>query len=47
MIRTYQDVPPSALEGVQFASVAARKRQLMDAYVERQFRIAFQGGTHG
>jgi predicted NACHT family NTPase len=29
MIRTYQDVPPSALEGVQFASVAARKRQLM------------------
>jgi len=36
MIRTYQDLPPGALDSVQFASVEARKRQLMEAYVERQ-----------
>jgi len=47
MIRTYQDLPPGALDSVQFASVEARKRQLMKAYVEHPFRDAFQGGTIG
>jgi CHAT domain/NACHT domain len=47
MIRTYQDMPPDELDDAQFASVEARKRQLMDAYVERQFRVAFQGGARG
>jgi hypothetical protein len=47
MIRTYQDLPPGALDSKQYATVEARKRQLMDAYVQKQFRVAFQGGTRG
>ncbi len=47
MIRTYQDLPPAALDSDQFATIESRKRQLMDAYVERQFRLAMTGGTRG
>jgi hypothetical protein len=47
MIRTYGDLPPGALESGSFASVEARKVQLMQAYVERQIRAAFQGGSGG
>ncbi len=47
MIRTYQDLPPGALDSAQFATVEARKRQLMEAYVQRQFRVAFEGGARG
>ena len=47
MIRTYQDLRPGAIDSVQFATVEARKRQLLDAYVQRQFPVAFQGGTSG
>ncbi len=47
MIRTYQDLRPGAIDSVQFATVEARKRQLLDAYVQRPFPVAFQGGTSG
>jgi hypothetical protein len=45
MIRTYQDLPKGALDSEKFVTVEARERQLMEAYVERRFRVAFQGGT--
>ncbi len=47
MIRTYQDLPHGELASGQFATIEARKRQLMDGYVQRQFRRAVTGGTGG
>ncbi len=47
MIRTYEDLSPGALEKQGFTSLEQRKRELMNAYVERQFRIASQGGRRG
>jgi hypothetical protein len=47
MIRTYADLPEGALDTGTFATIEARKHQLMEAYVQRQFRIAFQGGSSG
>ncbi len=47
MIRTYQDLPLSELDSGQFATIEARKRQLMDAYVQRQFRFAITGASGG
>src|SRR5271157_295499 len=46
MIRTYQDLPQGALDSAQFTTIEARKRQLMDAYVQRQFRLV-TGATSG
>ena len=47
MVRTYQDLPRGALDSDQFATIEARKRQLMDAYVRRQFRLAGTGASGG
>ncbi len=43
MIRTYQDLSPSELDSGVFTNIETRKRQLMDAYVQRQFRLANSG----
>jgi len=44
MIRTYRNLPQKELDQRQFATVETRKRQLIEAYVQRQFRLVFQGG---
>jgi hypothetical protein len=43
MSRAYQDVPGDQLLSESGASAAARRKQLMDAYVARMFRRAVQG----
>ncbi len=43
MSRAYQDVPADQLLSEGGASAAARRKQLMDAYVARMFRRAAQG----
>lgn len=43
MSRAYQDMPVEQLLGESGPSVAARRKQLMDAYVARMFRRAAQG----
>lgn len=46
MARTYQGVPVEALASEAYATIEARRQQLMQAYVQRQFRLA-AGGMHG
>ena len=43
MSRAYQDVPADQLLKEGGASAAARRKQLMEAYVARMFRRAAQG----
>ena len=47
MARTYQGVPVEALASEAYATIEARRQQLMQAYVQRQFRLAAMGGAHG
>ena len=44
MARTYHDVPVASLESNEFATIEARRQELMQAYVQRQFRLASAGG---
>ena len=46
MVQAYQDLPAEALAAGGAESLAARRKQLMDAYVARMFRRAGVGETH-
>ena len=43
MFRTYRDLPAEQQPNQNFATIEERKKQLMTAYVERQFRLAAVG----
>jgi hypothetical protein len=45
MMRTYQHIEADQLASGELQSMNAKRRQLMDAYVKRQFRMVEKGGV--